>query len=261
METKQVQDTAGRVCPVCNTLATKRCSRCATVYYCSVEHQTEHWSDHKAECKKLQRSNAPPASTSTPQTLTAAQKNAQIPKSVGSMFTVDAILFPADEDRPRIVQMGFEVKSADDGGNGLTDTWHLYDMSYFERLLGDRMVGRSTVYFQKPGGAPIPDGYTLELVYRDNYANDGSKVNRCVQNLTGGNTVHSFRGNLLALRRPGSSEGGIPSDLVVNVEDADLEYMKNYFIGYGRKAMHHPDSLGANPSWLSSFGNVQVLNL
>jgi len=254
MESKAAKDTSA--CPVCNVPATKRCSRCASVYYCSVEHQTKHWTDHKAECKKVQRAKEEQASGGGQKSLTPAQKNAKIPKDVGSMFTVDAILFPADEDRPRIVQMGFEVKSDEDGGAGMSDTWHLYDMSYFERLLGDRMIGRSTIYHTKPGGSLIPGGYTLELVYRDNYANDGSKLNRCIQNLTGGNTTHRFCGNVLALRRPGSGEGAIPSDLVVNVEDGDLDILRNYFIGYGRATTQHPDSL--TRSDLAGFQFVQL---
>jgi len=258
MENKAAKDSG--VCPVCNVLATKRCSRCASVYYCSVEHQKEHWSDHKAGCKKTQRANEDQSSAR--KSLTSAQKNARIPKVIGSIFTVDAILFPADEDRPRVVQMGFIVKSDEDGGAGMSDTWHLYDMSYFERLLGDKMIGRSPVYHKKPGGVLIPGGYTLELVYRDNYANDGSKSNRSIQNLTGGNSVHDFRGNVLGLRRPGSGEGGIPSDLVVNIEEGDLEILKNYFIGYGRATTHHPDSLGPDPSnWPSSLGDFKILQL
>jgi hypothetical protein len=36
-----------RKCPVCDKEATKCCSRCKSVYYCSVEHQKQHWKVHK----------------------------------------------------------------------------------------------------------------------------------------------------------------------------------------------------------------------
>ena len=34
----------------CPNFANKRCSRCKSVYYCSVEHQKEHWVNHKSLC-------------------------------------------------------------------------------------------------------------------------------------------------------------------------------------------------------------------
>jgi hypothetical protein len=38
------------VCAVCGEAATKWCSGCGKVYYCGVEHQTQHWPTHKHEC-------------------------------------------------------------------------------------------------------------------------------------------------------------------------------------------------------------------
>ncbi|XP_050092198.1 SET domain-containing protein SmydA-8-like [Anopheles aquasalis] len=43
-------DRIEKICPVCKVEATKRCSRCALVYYCSVEHQQQHWKTHKTTC-------------------------------------------------------------------------------------------------------------------------------------------------------------------------------------------------------------------
>eukprot|EP00980_Cylindrotheca_fusiformis_P008276 scaffold1736_cov127-Cylindrotheca_fusiformis.AAC.90 len=39
--------TIDRTCPVCGKEATKCCSRCKSVYYCSVDHQKQHWKTHK----------------------------------------------------------------------------------------------------------------------------------------------------------------------------------------------------------------------
>ena len=45
-----------KFCSVCGvTVALKICSRCNSVAYCSREHQVQHWSEHKAECKKVQK--------------------------------------------------------------------------------------------------------------------------------------------------------------------------------------------------------------
>ncbi|XP_038113479.1 SET domain-containing protein SmydA-8 [Culex quinquefasciatus] len=40
----------GRICPVCNEPATKRCSGCSAMYYCSVDHQKQDWKNHKNVC-------------------------------------------------------------------------------------------------------------------------------------------------------------------------------------------------------------------
>ena len=37
-------------CPICHQHATNRCSRCKSAWYCSVEHQRQHWKVHKPVC-------------------------------------------------------------------------------------------------------------------------------------------------------------------------------------------------------------------
>ncbi|KAL2483402.1 zinc ion binding [Forsythia ovata] len=39
----------------CSGPATRRCSRCRVVAYCSISHQVSHWSVHKKECERLQQ--------------------------------------------------------------------------------------------------------------------------------------------------------------------------------------------------------------
>ena len=41
-------------CKVCESQESlKRCAKCKTVYYCTREHQTQDWRNHKTDCKKL----------------------------------------------------------------------------------------------------------------------------------------------------------------------------------------------------------------
>eukprot|EP01084_Bolivina_argentea_P093741 168558_1 len=40
-----------RTCVLCKALANKRCSGCKQVYYCSKQCQSNHWKQHKKECK------------------------------------------------------------------------------------------------------------------------------------------------------------------------------------------------------------------
>lgn len=44
-------------CAVCRQPATKQCSRCKKVYYCSVEHQRENWKEHKSSCAEPETTN------------------------------------------------------------------------------------------------------------------------------------------------------------------------------------------------------------
>ncbi|KAI0210515.1 Egl nine-like protein 1 [Lamellibrachia satsuma] len=46
----------GNVCPACNGKDNlKLCSRCRNVFYCSREHQVEHWPIHRRTCHKVAR--------------------------------------------------------------------------------------------------------------------------------------------------------------------------------------------------------------
>ncbi|CAG7848885.1 SubName: Full=Uncharacterized protein {ECO:0000313/EMBL:CCA70222.1} [Serendipita indica DSM 11827] len=45
-------------CVVCKEYAPKQCSNCKTVQYCGAEHQRQHWSEHKAQCRKASQQNA-----------------------------------------------------------------------------------------------------------------------------------------------------------------------------------------------------------
>ena len=39
--------------PGCDEASSQRCSRCKKVYYCSVDHQKNHWKTHKVYCGKI----------------------------------------------------------------------------------------------------------------------------------------------------------------------------------------------------------------
>ncbi len=49
-------------CNVCKSLSETRCSRCASVFYCSKEHQKEDWKHHKGMCFHVASLKSSPAS-------------------------------------------------------------------------------------------------------------------------------------------------------------------------------------------------------
>ena len=51
MSTATTNESTNR-CPVCNKESTKICSRCKSVWYCSVDHQHQDWKRHKPTCMK-----------------------------------------------------------------------------------------------------------------------------------------------------------------------------------------------------------------
>ncbi|CAG7785355.1 unnamed protein product [Allacma fusca] len=47
------------VCPVCGEKATKICTACQSVAYCSKEHQREDWSQHQKICRPYKIRESP----------------------------------------------------------------------------------------------------------------------------------------------------------------------------------------------------------
>lgn len=128
--------------------------------------------------------------------------------------------------------MGFIVKREEGDEPNVLENVHYYDPDYLNKYLGYGMVGRNAIFDRETGGEPIPGGSSLEVVYRENFVYDGSKVNRSLHTLTGGKSVINWRGNVLVLKRPYGKEDGLPSDTVVNIEDEDVEYLVNYLMGF-----------------------------
>ncbi|KLO07678.1 hypothetical protein SCHPADRAFT_1001474 [Schizopora paradoxa] len=230
-ESKEDVGSGSQACPICNSPATDRCSKCASAYYCSKEHQKEHWPEHKAKCKEIHQKKT--NEQLAEKKLTTAEKNAKIPKEHDTKFTVDAILFPVDEETPRIIQMGFVQKRAEilDSPGDYEDI-HFFDPDYTKKYLERGFVGRNYIFHQSTGGKRIPEGCTLDVVYSEDFLYGGFKVNRCIHKLTNGRSVIDWRGNVIALRRPKGRKSGLPGETVVNIEEEDMRYLLNYFMGH-----------------------------
>jgi hypothetical protein len=51
-----------RLCAMCGCKATNVCSKCKAISYCSREHQTKHWREHKLQCSGISTSASIPKS-------------------------------------------------------------------------------------------------------------------------------------------------------------------------------------------------------
>ncbi|TDL15434.1 hypothetical protein BD410DRAFT_902582 [Rickenella mellea] len=188
------QDAPSNGCAVCQTPSTTRCSRCSNVYYCSREHQTQDWKAHKLKCQD-------------------PSKGFIAPKKPGTRFAVDAILFPAEATQPMLVQVQHEVKQDDDDGG-------IFHHALTENFLGDVSRDRRWI--------PLTDG-GIEVLFRDNFANDGSPPNQCIKEITGGNPAWDWAGNVVAIKTP------VNRDFVTNISmELDLPVLVKYFMNYGR---------------------------
>ena len=160
----------------------------------------QDWQTHKADCKA---NDTPP----------------EIP-------TLDAILFAANETEPRMVKIPFKLETIPP----------LYDgdpPEQFQRLI-HRPWPRSTKPFymntmHPPDGTPLPDGRYLLAYINDNFCNDGSPENRCIRNVTNGQSAHPWADHVFVVRAQ-----GLPDETKHSaVMEEDLPVLVSYWREYG----------------------------
>ncbi|OBZ68514.1 hypothetical protein A0H81_11636 [Grifola frondosa] len=174
---------------------TLQCSKCKAARYCSTAHSVSDWQRHKPECNLLS---------------TVGLKGQN-----GYPFTVKAVLFPADGDTPRIVDVRYKLRQVRD----VPTLQHDLDLGSW---VGS---GPDTITIQKSGVNGPPLGRSIMLMYNGNFFNDGSPLNRSIQRLAGGR-CHPWGGHMLGFRYTD------PSAIIARYEDVkteDVEVFKKYF--------------------------------
>lgn len=73
--------------------------------------------------------------------------------------------------------------------------------------------------------------HTLNLVCREEHGIDGSKLNRCILEMTKDKTPHNWSGPVVALRQVGV--GYQPYSVYESITLADLRHAVDYFLAYG----------------------------
>lgn len=192
-------------CIICNGSGAKFCSSCHSISYCSLECQKTDWPLHKTICKTF---------TTLPSRPSPSHKL--------------AILFPVHSKHPQLIWIKCE-RHVDDGVE-----WELPDSD--ELLEAENLHPRFKnlrEYNSIPRNAlrGFDLSYTIKLIFRDGFFNDGSSPNLCIRQATRGQAKHDWRGPMLALRQPGTDMDPL---FYEDIRAGDLRVATDYFITYGR---------------------------
>ena len=137
-----------------------------------------------------------------------------------------------NETKPRLIKIPWKMAPGDEFHDLDTAIWFKYPMSSVRRLHFDQW------------GIDGPElGRGLCLLYDDNFTLNGSPVNRCIMDVTGGKAKcragHRWCGNVLGLRM--RSLDSYEFNTNVDMEE-DLQPFVRYFEDYDKVVpVVHPD--------------------
>ncbi|KAJ7756784.1 hypothetical protein DFH07DRAFT_742304 [Mycena maculata] len=150
-------------CIRCGMLTSLRCSSCHEAYYCSPEHITADWKNHKVVCRP----------------------------------GFEALLFPVDAAAPVLVKIPYTSKVDTDG---LEPTpYHDLDSATLRRFLH----GLEMKYVSRIGSHGHLLERPLVVMYGSDFRVDNSPLNQCIAGITGGRMGIPWAGNVLVLRQKG----------------------------------------------------------
>ncbi|KAJ7095474.1 hypothetical protein C8R43DRAFT_907921 [Mycena crocata] len=195
---------ANHPCLVCGRATSQWCSRCQTAWYCSPEHLRGDWPQHRERCRPS------PAALSYGPNMIATP-----PPAEPEYITVSAILFVADEDRPRIINV--KCRPPHRPSQGLCPVPLL--QPYFDS------PPDSVVLTQGLNGELLR--FPLHVFYSPTALSQASPINRSIYHITSGAAPKPWYGNVVAFkfngsRRQGYSEAG----------SNDLPALSAYFLSY-----------------------------
>ncbi|KAJ5604750.1 Zinc finger mynd-type protein [Penicillium lagena] len=154
-----------------------------------------------------------------------------------------AILFPADAETPRFVWLKCTL---DPKGFEFDDS---------RSMLGDGHVfpGRNSVK-RNPVREKELD-YNIEIVHRDDFKHDGSRINESILTATQQKTTCPWAGNVVAVRREGSRSN---TAVVGNMTMEDFRHTTDYLSTYAS----NPQDFGSSPKQLRQmdvYGHPGIL--
>ncbi|KAJ7279611.1 hypothetical protein C8J57DRAFT_1570516, partial [Mycena rebaudengoi] len=179
-----------RPCVVCGRATSLWCSRCQATFYCSPEHLRDDWARHRQQCSNM-ITTPPPADIS-----------------------VSAIIFLADEERPRIINISCRLPQR--RSKGLCPLPML--QPYFDAQ------PESVVLTQGLNGELLR--FPLHVFYSPTALARCSPINRSIYYITSG-AASKPCGNVVALKFNGSRRQGY-----TDAGSNDLPALSAYFLTY-----------------------------
>ncbi|KAJ6580954.1 hypothetical protein B0H19DRAFT_1113001 [Mycena capillaripes] len=194
---------ANQPCLVCGRPTTQWCSRCHNAFYCSPEHLRGDWGRHREQCR--------PSSAIT----YGSNMIATPPPAEPEYISVSAILFLADEDRPRIITV--KCRPPHRPSHGLCPVPLL--QPYFDA------PPESVVLTQGLNGELLR--FPLHVFYSPTALTKGSPINRSIYHITSGAASKPWYGNVVAFKFSGSRRQGY-----TEAGSNDLPALSAYFLSY-----------------------------
>lgn len=156
---------------MCNKSDSFLCNRCKSARYCSKSCQQADWPTHKLLCANFSTFD---------------------PSSRPSNDHIQAILFPVEDKKPKIVWL--HCKWNDD------DEDERYQFAEFEPFFGpDTLTGRLLIQYNPVLKRKLSD--TICITHRETFLVDGSKANRSIASITALEPErwhHDWRGTIIA---------------------------------------------------------------
>ncbi|KAJ7797182.1 hypothetical protein B0H14DRAFT_3548690 [Mycena olivaceomarginata] len=194
---------ANQPCFVCGQPTSQWCSRCHNTFYCSPEHLRVDWPQHREQCRP------------SPATTYGSNMIATPPPAEPEYISVSAILFLADEDRPRIITV--KCCPPHRPSYGLCPVPLL--QPYFDAS------PESIALTQGLNGEPLR--FPLHVFYSPIALTKGSPINRSIYHITSGAASKPWYGNVVAFKFSGSRCQGY-----TEVGSNDLPALSAYFLSY-----------------------------
>lgn len=150
-------DSSTRLCPTCTqNVASKACSKCHDIKYCSKQCQAKDWAFHKLFCNI--------ASMSQPSTL-------------NEETSVVAVLLPVDSKKPILVRIPHQWKCLDEDDEEEEHFWSINTKDFIQL----RSTVRSDLF---PEEKQRKLKYGFHIAHEDDFlVNSSIKVNQCIQHI------------------------------------------------------------------------------
>ncbi|KAK8241435.1 hypothetical protein IWZ00DRAFT_70361 [Phyllosticta capitalensis] len=204
-----MDDLQPKTCAICGKEGSKHCARCQSIDYCSTQCQKSDYPTHKLLCRTFMEFDA--SARPSPQHFRA-------------------ILFPEDEQKPKIIWLHCPWIEGDEGRFELPDV---------EPFLGDDSISRTRINFNRRLKCYLPD-YT-NIRYRDAFLEGGSKLNQCIRAITNTSTTPYWCGPIVALGCKGF-EYYSSTEKMRDVNLSDFRHLVDYFDLWDKGGSEHQQS-------------------